>query len=151
LCTDQGKSRHGQVTTRVRTRAEAMHTRVRPWSARRRSSNPRAWSSPSRAILVPATIKASSPWTSLPQPRTITTLNHQNIGREPRAPPPAKPPELWPSQPAHPSHPSPMPVVRLASPVTREASQTLRPSATSMETLDHPRRTSSAHQRAWIG
>jgi hypothetical protein len=44
LCTDQGKSRHGRVTTRARTREETTRTRVRPWSARRRSPNPRVCS-----------------------------------------------------------------------------------------------------------
>jgi hypothetical protein len=155
LCTDQGKSRHGRVTTRARTRVETKHTCVRPWSAHRRSPNPRACS-------LPRMVKSSArppsrpclQWPvaleqSLPQPRTLAALNHRSIGRESRAPPPAKPPELWPPRPAHPSHPSPTPAVRLASPETREASQTLRPSATSPETPDHPRWTSFAHQRAW--
>jgi hypothetical protein len=42
LCTDEGKSRHGRVTTRARTWVETTRTRVRPWSARRRLPNSRA-------------------------------------------------------------------------------------------------------------
>lgn len=132
------------MTTRARTRVETTHTRVRPWSARRCSPNPRACSprarsSPSHALLAPVPIKSISSWTSLPQSRTLAALNHWSIGREPRAPPPAKPPELRPPRPAHPSHPLPAPAVRLASPEIHEASQTLRPSATSPGTPDHPR------------
>jgi hypothetical protein len=163
LCTDQGKSRHGPVTTRARTRTETTHTRVRPWSACLRSPNRRARSplrtvSPPRARpcarsvrRAPTPIKAISPTTSLLQPHTLTALNRRSPGREPRAPPPADPPELQPPRPAHPSHPLPTPAARLASQETHEASQTLRPSATPPETPDHPRRTSSAHRRVWTG
>jgi hypothetical protein len=49
LCIDQGKSRLRWMTTRARTRAEWTCTHVRPWSARRRSPNPRAHS-PQRPV-----------------------------------------------------------------------------------------------------
>jgi hypothetical protein len=155
LCTDQGKSRHGRVTTHARTQAETTCTRVRPWSAHRRSPNPHARSPPrtvkSAARPSRTRTKANSPWTSLPQPRTLAALNRRNLGREPRAPPPTELPELRPPRPAHPSHPLPTPAARLASPETHEAFQTLRPSTTPPETPDHPRRTSSAHRRVWTG
>jgi hypothetical protein len=122
------------------------HAGVRPTRA---CTRPRARSSLSRALLVLAPIKANSPWTSLPQPRTLPTLNRRNLGHEPRAPPPAEPPELQPPRLTHPSHPLPTPAARIASLETREASQTLTLSATPLETPDHPRRTSSAHQRVW--
>jgi hypothetical protein len=154
LCTDQGESRHGRVTTCAKTRAETTRTRVRPWSARRRSPNPRARSPPRtvKSVARPPCVrayKANSPWTSLPQPRTLAALNLRNLGREPRAPPPVEPPKLRPPWPAHPSLPSPTPAARLASPETRESSQTLRSSTTPPEMPDHPRRTSSAHRRVW--
>jgi hypothetical protein len=50
-----------------------------------------------------------------------------------RAPPPTKPPELWPSWPALPSHPQAAISAQLASPETREAPQALRPSRASPE------------------
>jgi hypothetical protein len=111
------------------------HTGVRPTPARAR---PHARSSLLCALLASAPIKANSPWTSLPQPHTLAALNRRNLGREPRAPPPAEPPELRPPWSAHPSHPSPTPAARLASPETREASQTLRPRPPSSDFLRSP-------------
>jgi hypothetical protein len=68
-----------------------------------------------------------------------------------QAPPSAKPPELRPPWPAHPSHYQSAIAAWLASLETREAPQVLRPSKTLPETPNHPRRTSSAHRRTWIG
>jgi hypothetical protein len=57
--------------------------------------------------------------------------------RTERAPPPTKPPDLRPPQPAHPSHPQSTVSARLASPETREDPQALRPSRASPEDLNH--------------
>jgi hypothetical protein len=71
--------------------------------------------------------------------------------RREQAPPFAKPPELQPPWPAHPSHSQSTIAARLASPETHEAPQALIPSRTSLETLNHRRRTFSSHRRMWTG
>jgi hypothetical protein len=144
------------VTTRARTWAERTGTRVRPWSARRRSPNPRArspWHSVKSAArpcprpCPPAPIKPprvclTSPRTQHHRPATPPYLRRA-LFRPPLLP------ELRPPWPAHSSHPQVTPALRLAPPVAREAFQALRPGRTSSEAQDHPRRTSVARLHAW--
>jgi hypothetical protein len=133
-----------------------MHTRVRPWSARRRSPNPRVLApvpgQVTRALAHAVLIKqpqglGRTPCTLLVLPKPEFAgpcLEHD-------APPPAKPPEPRPPWPAHSSHSQSAPVVRLASPETRQAPQVLGPGRASPETPNHPRWTSFAHRRTWTG
>jgi hypothetical protein len=83
---------------------------------------PRAWSPlPTCKCLAPS---ISMPTTLDVPPRTPSLSSKpQIIGdrRRERAPPPAKPPELWPPWPSHPSHPQSTISARIASPETREA------------------------------
>jgi hypothetical protein len=96
-------------------------------------------------------VPIKQPKASVVPPRALSVLSKPEF-TEPRlehaAPPPAKPPEPRPPWLAQSSHPRAAPVAPLASPVAREASQVLVPGKASLETPDHPRRTSVTRRRA---
>jgi hypothetical protein len=117
----------------------------------RQRAPPRVVAPPHALLLRPA---YKCPMALVVSPRTLSLSPKPEITgdrRREQAPPPAKPPELPPPWPAHPIHPQSSIAARFASLETREAPQALKPSRTSPETPNHPRRTSSAHRQAWTG
>jgi hypothetical protein len=141
------------MTTRTRTWAERTCTCVRPWSARRRSPNPRALApafnqvrrAPSPLVVLARAYKASpgvphlTPCPSSPARRP--SLAPASSFRPPLQPEPRPP---WP---AHSSHFQVAPAARLASPLACEAFLALGPGRTSPESQDRPHRTSAARLR----
>jgi hypothetical protein len=143
------------VTTRGRTWAERTGTRVRPWSARRCSPNPRALApafGQVRRAPLPSVVPARAYKASSGAPHFT-----------PRSPSPASHPSLAPARSFPPAiaarasaavasplqSPQVTPALRLAPPVAREAFQALGPGRTSPEARDHPRRTSVARLHVW--
>jgi hypothetical protein len=132
-----------------------MHTRVRPWSARRRSPNPRARpsvrSSPSRALARAVPIKQPQGLgrTSLHALRPCLSQSSPDFASSTPRHRPLSLPKPRPPRPARSSHVQVAPASRLALPVAHEAFQALGPDKTSPETRDHLRRTSVAHGRTW--
>jgi hypothetical protein len=153
LCTDQGKSRLGWMTTRARTWAEWTRTRVRPWSARQRSPNPHALAlafgqvrrAPSPSAVLARTYKASlgAPHLTLCSP---SPARRPSLARRPLFCPPL-PPEPRPPWPAHSIYFQVAPAAQLASPIACEAFLALGPGRTSPENQDHPHRTLAARLR----
>jgi hypothetical protein len=143
----------------VRTWAEAMVPRVRPWLTRsvRASSRTRApQCTPTRArrsttARAPRRAYKAAPGLGHTSPRALKSCPSQTsldfASSTPRHCPPS-PPEPRPLRPTPSSHFQATPVTRLASPVTREAFQVLGPGRTSPETRDCPRRTSVTRGRA---
>jgi hypothetical protein len=142
------------MTTRARTWAERTCTRVRPWSAHRRSPNPRALApafsqvrhAPSPSVVLARAYKASSGAPHL-------TLCPSSPARRPSLAPassfrPPLPQEPRPPWPAHSSHFQAAPAARLASPLACEAFPALGPGRTSPKSQDRPHRTSVARLRA---
>jgi hypothetical protein len=152
LCTDQGESRLGWATTRARTWAERTGTRVRPWSARRRSPNTRALAltfGQVRRAPLPSAVLAraykASPGVPHFTPRSPSPASHPSL-----APASSFPPATASATMASPLQPPQVePVLRLAPPVAREAFQALGPGRTSPEARDRLHRTSVARLRAW--
>jgi hypothetical protein len=124
---------------------------IRAWTGHGKA-RPRVRSPlPACMCLVPP---ISAPTTLAVSPHTPSLSYKPEITgdrRREQAPPPTQPPELRPPWPAHPSHSQSTIAARLASLETHEAPQALRPSRTSPETPNYPRRTSSAHRGTWTG